>query len=329
MKLPIFDLHCDLLSYLEEGANRTPYDRIVHCSFPQLKEGGVKCQTLAVFTRTGTNSYLKGNKQIEIFKQLIKKHSIEVCSFDQDVLHSERINLCLAIENASGFCDEKEPLETGLNRLRALYQTKAKPIYISLTWNMENRFGGGNATSIGLKDDGRHLLEELHGKGIAIDLSHASDALAGGILDFIDYKNLSVPILASHSNARKVLDHPRNLPSVFAKEIIRRKGLIGLNFYRHFLGTSESDFVKHMEYWLELGAEKNICFGADFFYEGDTGSQAGSPYFNHYQDAGSYPRLLELLQQKLGLSETILNALAFQNAFNPIYQMINGITFSE
>ncbi len=319
MKLPIIDLHCDLLSYLEERPNRTPYDRRVHCSIPQLKEGGVKLQLLAVFTRTGMETVRKGSKQIEIFKNLLMHDSKDVCPIHKDYLHSEKISLGMAIENASGFCDEEESLEAGLQRLRALYQTQAKPLYISMTWNMENRFGGGNATSIGLKADGRHLLEELHEKAIAIDLSHTSDALAEDILDYIENKKLSISLLASHSNARHLVNHPRNLPDSLAKEIIKQRGLIGLNFYRSFVGETEQGFVKHVAHWLELGGEKNICFGADFFYEGDAAGfikQDQDPYFNQYRDASCYGRLLALFQQELGISASLLEGMAYQNADN-------------
>lgn len=314
MKLPIIDLHCDLLAYLEESPHRSANDRVAHCSIPQLKEGNVKSQVFAVFTKTGMDSVHKGYKQIEIFQDLVNHH------------FTEDLQALLAIENASGLFNEKEPLEKGLQRLRALDGTSAKPLYISLTWNMENRFGGGNATFVGLKDDGRYLLEALHGRGIAVDLSHTSDKLADGILDYISNKNLSIPLLASHSNARSVLNHPRNLPDAFAKEIIRREGLIGLNFYRPFVGKDATGFLSHIEHWLELGAEKNICFGADFFYEGDAVLSPEAAYFSRYQDATCYAHLLELFQQKLGLSENLLIGMASQNARHFIESNNNNLS---
>lgn len=322
MKRPIIDLHCDLLYYLEEKPQRTPHHREVHCSIPQLNEGPVKLQVLAIFTRTGVDSVRKGTQQAEIYKNLPHHYLKDFCScqVEEDFIHSEKINILPAIENASGFWDEQEPFETGLKRWRSLIQTVGRPLYVSLTWNTENRFGGGNATKVGLKEDGKRLLDELHQQNIAIDFSHTSDALADGILNYIEDKHLSIPVLASHSNARRVVDHPRNLPDPIAKEIFRRGGVIGLNFYHLFVGESEEGFVRHIDHWLQMGGEQQICFGADFFYEGDTHGILPNgnrlPYFKEYQDAGCYERLLGLLQKELRLSENIMEGLAYRNAQN-------------
>ena len=73
-------------------------------------------------------------------------------------------------------------------------------------WNQENRFGGGNASDVGLKREGELFLEYLGGKGVAIDLAHPSDALAHDILNYIDKKSLKVTPIASHSNFRVIKD---------------------------------------------------------------------------------------------------------------------------
>ncbi len=69
---------------------------------------------------------------------------------------------------------------------------------------------------------------------IAVDLSHTSDRLADEILNEIDRKGYTMGVIASHSNARKVCHHPRNLPDHLIKEIVARKGIIGINLYKKF-----------------------------------------------------------------------------------------------
>ena len=64
---------------------------------------------------------------------------------------SSRVGALAAIENASGFCEEQEPLEDGLRRFERLVAEAGPLAYVSLTWNDENRFGGGNKASAGLK----------------------------------------------------------------------------------------------------------------------------------------------------------------------------------
>lgn len=299
----IADLHCDLLCFLAADPQRTPFDPAVRCSIPLLKEGNVKLQTMAIFTETGETSVESGLRQIQIFSKLNR------------LFDDSEIAIIPAIENASSFCDEHESLDAGLKRLENDFK---KILYISLTWNTENRFGGGALTKTGMKPDGRTLLNFLHGKHISLDLSHASDALAYESLNHIDKNKLNIPVLASHSNARSVTDVPRNLPDELIKEIINRDGVIGLNFVRTFVGYEDTrNFIRQLEYMLSLGAERNMCFGADFFYEKDVSPAYRKlpddlffPDFNH---SGVYPKVLEMWKTHLGLSQETLQNISFNN----------------
>ena len=64
--IPIIDLHCDLLCYLERDPSRTPFDAQVRCSIPQLQQGNVKLQVMAAFADTGKSSSIVGKRQIKI-----------------------------------------------------------------------------------------------------------------------------------------------------------------------------------------------------------------------------------------------------------------------
>jgi len=292
----IIDLHCDLLAYLNSRPGASAYDPCVRCSIPQLRAGGVATQVMAVFTLTEEGSAQAGMAQAKIFRLLPERYP-EDFSFVTE-LPSGKIGILLAIENASGFCEEEESIKEGLKRLEWIIQEVARPLYISLTWNGENRFGGGAKTAVGLKEDGKRLLDFLHGKGIAIDFSHTSDNLAADIFRYLDTKNLDIPVLASHSNFRSVTDVPRNLPDEFAIEIIQRKGVIGLTVVRDFVGEDKDPrFHQHMYHGIDLGAENALAFGADFFYEGDIPPYASSNpkngyFFPQYADASCYPQLL-------------------------------------
>ena len=127
-------------------------------------------------------------------------------------------------------------------------------MYVSFTWNMENRFGGGALTTVGLKDDGKRLLEVLATNRIAVDLSHASDRLAYDIFNYIDKHKLDMKVIASHSVMRAIHHAPRNLPDEIAKEIIKRKGIIGLNFIAKFIGPDMKAFPNTSTGCLCLGA---------------------------------------------------------------------------
>lgn len=321
MNMPIIDLHSDLLSFLSHQPGRSPEDPASRSSHAQLLQGKVILQTLAIFTLTGHNSVHKGRTQVEHFKQLLSHYPtlFASCRFPLDS-RSSRVHILPAFENASCFSAESEPFADSIQRLEDYIRTIGPIFYISLTWDHENRFGGGNWTTVGLKEDGKRLLEWMHGKKIAVDLSHTSDDLAHDILNFLDQGGLDIPVIASHSNFRVISGYPRNLPDELAREIVRRKGLIGLNFFAPFIHmTDPSAIVRHVEYALSLGAEDSLCFGADFFCDGDfpnlkTKYQRNSAYYPGLDNASVYPSLLQLLEKKLSLKEEQLLGLASKNA---------------
>jgi membrane dipeptidase len=324
----IADLHCDLLLYLQMKAGRTPFDALSRASHTQMKAGGVKLQTLAIFTYPEKGSTISAQQQIDIFSQLPHQHPEHFAFFSElPKPTSEKVTIVPAFENASGFCEEDEPLDRGLARLQHYYEKLKRILYISLTWDGENRFGGGNGSSVGLKPDGKQLLRWMSGKKIAVDLSHTSDALAQDILTFIDQEKLNIPVMASHSNFRVKADMPRNLPDELAQEIIRRDGLIGFNFFSMFVGDPKN-LLKHAEHGLKMKGEKALCFGADFFCDADfpglrTKYKTDKFFFDEYGDSSAYPHVLGMFEKDLKLPDTQLKAIASDNFFSFIKRLWN------
>lgn len=325
-KHPVADLHCDLLCYLSGSPTRTPLDPQVRCSIPHLREGQVKIQTMAVFTETVPGSAKKGYAQLEVFKSLPQKYPQHFIFLRQPgqieaLLNAEEIGIVAAIENASAVCGEEDDLDQALKHLTSIQKKVGKLLYLSLTWNGENRFGGGAFTKVGLKEDGKRFVDYLCRMGIALDLSHASDYLAFDLLEYIDKENLSIPVIASHSNMRTIANYPRNLPDDIAREIIRRKGIIGLNFIRYLLGRdSSASIVKHVEHLISLGGKNNLCFGADFFYIDDVPLLHRKPveelFFPEFENAGGYPYVLKILRRDLALADDAVTALCYKNFAN-------------
>lgn len=302
--LKVVDLHCDLLTYLAASSLRSPADVKARCSLPHLQAGGVEVQVLAIWAVTENGSSQVGNKQFQIFKNLSHQNK-------------SPITFLWSIENASAFSEEDENLQTVLERLHS-WMLHTPPLYISLTWNGENRFGGGASTKIGLKEDGKALLRFLSNKKVAVDLSHASDALALDIFNYIESQSLKIPVMASHSNFRSVTSVARNLPDEFALEITRRGGLIGLNFITQFVGKERDPFLtEHVNHALKLGIEKSMCFGADFFCDDDLPQSlrtfSGPSFFEEAPDARVYPRVLEFWKTKMLLNEEIVRGIASEN----------------
>lgn len=304
-------MHCDLLSFLASGRGGID-DPAVKCSWPQLKAGGVFLQTLALFTEEGKDATQFFQKQFDHFLNLPTLYPDRFIHLTELKVPTpaEQVSILPAIENASGLCGKEESLDRCFARLDEFIEVSPSPLfYVSLTWNDENRFGGGNLSKAGLKRDGELFLDYLSGKKIAIDLSHTSDQLADGILNHIDKKGLHLIPIASHSNFRNVCDQPRNLTDAFAKEIVKRGGIIGLNFVKRFVGKS---FREHVEHARRLGLFDAHCFGADFFCEKQINPRLPSlvPFFyKEFSDARCYPQVLDTLD----LNESEKEQLMYRN----------------
>lgn len=326
MKYPVIDLHCDLLAYLADKESHTPEHPASNCSLPQLQAGSIALQTLAVFSETQKGSVSQAVKQLSCFQAMLKNYGDQVSPFSSELGKQSTSQVILALENGSGFLEEEEPLELFFQRFDAAL-SEHPFLYVSLTWNTENRFGGGNASAIGLKRDGEHILEYLSEKKVAIDLSHTSDALAYDILNTLLKKGLKVTPIASHSNFRSMMDVPRNLPDELAKEVFKQGGIIGVNFVRHFIGDAPEDFLKHFHHGLSLGGENQLCLGGDFF--GGIPTPALDhlrPFFQEsFQDASCYPQFLDLLET--AFSKNTVEKIAFENAYQFIkrQQLMEGI----
>jgi len=149
------------------------------------------------------------------------------------------------------------------NHVDRLYELGFR--FAMLCWNHDNRYACGAACDQrrGLTDKGRSLVRSLDDQGVVLDVSHLSDAGAEDLLELVDG-----PVMASHSDVRDVSDLPRNLARWQVAEIVRRGGLIGLNFFAPFVSAqgnpTTDDLLRHADYVLEMGGEDALALGADF-----------------------------------------------------------------
>jgi len=146
---------------------------------------------------------------------------------------------------------------------------------ITLTWNHENCIGFPNShepvvMNQGLKPFGIEVVKRMHDLGMIIDVSHLSD---GGFWDVMEHS--TKPVVASHSNARALCNHPRNLTDEMIKALAKKGGVAGVNFYPYFLHESGKatmeDIAEHLWHMYQVGGEDVIAFGTDFdgFDEGE------------------------------------------------------------
>jgi microsomal dipeptidase-like Zn-dependent dipeptidase len=323
MSFPVIDLHCDMTVYMLEKADASPMNsKDIGSAIPHLKKGNVMAQVTAFFTPSTPIQHNFALKQARVYQKFLsdfpeyfkQQNLIE----NKNLIPDSKTILLPAIENASGFCHEDQHLDQGFKNLEQIIEITGGILYIGFMHLGNNRFGGAAGNESGLKDDGKVLLDYLDTRHIAVDLSHAGDTLAHDIFDYVDKRDLNIPIIASHSNFRNVKDHPRNLTDELARELIRRKSLIGTNFMRAYLGDDDPDVIfEHLEYALEMGAEDVMCIGADFFWD-ETRTQ-DEIYYRKFNSAATYPLYLKEIESRF--SKEIAEKIAYKNATDFIRKM--------
>ena len=170
-----------------------------------------------------------------------------------DAVEDGKITALLSVEGADLLDCDPERIETV-----SAWGVKL----FNLTWNKSNLLSGTHKEEPdrGLSDAGRAFVRELERCGIYADVSHLSDA---GFWDLV--KMAHRPIVASHSNSRAVWPHSRNLTDDMFRAILDSGGVVGINFFRNFVGETGSmdELAAHVEHFLELGGEKTLCLGGD------------------------------------------------------------------
>ena len=170
-------------------------------------------------------------------------------------------------------------------------------------WNRANSLSGTNCEEPerGLSERGKSFVRRMEALRIYPDVSHISDA---GFWDIM--KTAHGPVVASHSNARAVCAHRRNLTDDQFRAIRDSGGVVGLNLYRDFVGKKGTmeELVTHAEHFLELGGEKTLCIGGDL-----DGCEALAGGLRGVQDV---PQLYTALRER-GYGEGLLEDIFWNN----------------
>jgi len=229
----------------------------------KLQKAHSKVQDFALFINLGeTNDpygrYEEMRNLCTTQIHLYGEHIQHVLSYQdvESVYESGKIGALMSIE-------EGGVLGGDLDKLKQAYQDGVR--LITLTWNYPNGLGEPHCGEQHKKltPKGIEFVEAMQDLGIVVDCSHLNDAGTEQLGDILD-----VPFIASHSNAREVTAHTRNLPDNLIKLIANKGGVIGLNFAQSFLGTSPvsriEDIVKHGLYLINKGGEDVVALGTDF-----------------------------------------------------------------
>lgn len=243
----LFDLHCDTITKLYTEKQQL-FDGNSQVNVKKTESFDEWNQVFAVFIP----DTMRGKSALEYFFEVSRFYRQQISANSKAL--SVKSNHLLSVESGA-------VLAGNIDNIELLRQNDVK--LLTLTWNGENELGFGVSNNKGLKVFGRECVKKLEQVGIAVDVSHLSDA------GFYDVASESTkPFLASHSNSRKICNHPRNLTDEQFKYIISVGGVVGINFHRPFVNENGDDYISslmlHIEHFLSLGGEKSLCIGSDF-----------------------------------------------------------------
>lgn len=289
------DMHCDTISMIQYKRNRGEAAVLrkndMHIDLEKLIRGGYMLQTFAIFTDLEEKDPLEtALEQADIFYQEMEANQdlilpVTTMAQAERNMAEGKLSALLSLEGG-------DACRGNVSILRDFYRLGVR--MMNLTWNNENELaypqtprGGRRLSGIekahsavrgvlqknfsagsgsfsagaggpekrrrekGLKEAGFAFLAEMERLGMVIDVSHLSD---DGFYDVLEHT--SRPFVASHSNARALAAHPRNLTDSMLRSLADRGGVAGVNFYNRFLAVPPGN---ENGTWGASAAETSAC----------------------------------------------------------------------
>lgn len=263
----ICDAHIDTLSKMLKFGwdefDNIPSDS--HVTAAELRRSKVGVAVFALFTEKyerATPPLHRTLKMIDMAYEIACDHSdwLEIATNTRTIKQAHRSGktaLILSIENGLVIGDD-------IGQLRNFHRLGVR--LMGLTWNYRNRIGDGVGCfrgRRGLTPFGKEVIREMERLGMLVDVSHLNERTFWQVVETAEQ-----PIVATHSNAIRVCQSPRNLTDGQIKAISEAGGFIGLNFCVDFLNysgeASISDVIKHARHIADIGGVDVLAIGSDF-----------------------------------------------------------------
>lgn len=313
----ICDCHCDTLTELY-NKNASLYENEQHFDIKRQIALGGGLQFCAIYVPTEVFRYQGGLRYtlclLDKYNQEIKKlheNGIDVLQVrtaeDAGNVLKHKAATLLAIEEGGA-------IDGSLEALRCLYELGVRAM--TLTWSNRNDIADGineEATGSGLTLFGKQVVAEMNLLGMLVDVSHISTAGFWSVIE-----TSTKPIIATHSNAKSLCSHPRNLNDEQIKALAQNGGLAGITFAGQFLeedwrNACIESVYKHIDYMLNLiGNDDHIGFGSDF-------DGISHPPYN-IQGVQDYKPLIEYLSKYY--SDETINKITHQNVINLLQKVL-------
>lgn len=257
------DVHLDMIRRRGRGESRV-FERLF---YERWKAAGVDVVVLCTMAKFGPDPYPYQTGPARNYLLMCDAVSREIAESPdcfmavktpEDVRRAReqsKIGLMLGLEGA-------EALEGDLGLLRCYGRLGLR--IMTLTWHQRNAVADGVAepSNAGLSHFGRSVVEEMGRLGMILDVSHLSRA---GVTDVVNHAR--APVIASHSNARAVCNHPRNLDDDQIRAIADTGGVIGVVFLGRFVAGEDPDLedvLDHVDHIVQVAGVKHVAFGPDY-----------------------------------------------------------------
>lgn len=288
--MKIADMHCDTISEIWESAKTGSPQQLsrnkLHVDIQKMKQAGYLLQNFAMYVdlKKGIDPFAYVLELIDVFNAEMEKNKNDICvikTYDEIRRNEKEGKISALMTIEEGGCCKGEP-----EHLETLYHLGAR--MMTLTWNYPNELAFPNLFSEeapefldagdgvqrgfpvfdntnGLTKKGFLFVERMEELGMIVDVSHLSDK---GFWDIV--KNTRKPFVASHSNARSLCGHARNLTDDMIRAVADRGGVIGLNFYGCFLNerndshSTVSRMAAHARHIINVGGQECLGLGSDF-----------------------------------------------------------------
>lgn len=271
------DSHCDTPMFFSEGftadmfAKRT--DKVL-VDLPKMREGFLDASIMVAYLKQGERdaesllaATAKADRILTQIEEMVAANctAVDIAYTPADIARLKRAGkkaIMLGIENGYAIGKDISQLE---------HFAKRGIVYMTLCHNGDNDIcdsARGNAEHGGLSQFGEKVVQEMNRLGIMVDMSHAAES------SFYDALEVSQkPIVCSHSSARALCNHPRNLTDEQMKALAQKGGVAQVTMYNGFLRTDGQatilDAVEHLNHMVNIMGIEHVGIGTDF--DGDGG----------------------------------------------------------
>jgi membrane dipeptidase len=236
----VFDTHMDAEHVLDPGWRFADEHTTDHVDLPRLRKGGIDAFFFSVYmpgTVTGPKAVNDAMEMIAAMRKLATDlpDAVALCTTADEVRRAQsqkRIALLMGMEGG-------HMLNNSLAMLRTYATLGIR--YLTLTHNVDTDWADaamGKHSHNGLTSFGRDVVLELNRLGVIVDISHVADKT------FWDALEVSrAPMIASHSSARAIAAHPRNMTDEMIKALAARGGVVHINYYTAFIDNTVAQYV--------------------------------------------------------------------------------------